>query len=202
MNKKKVGVLGGTLDPIHLGHLIIAQSAKEELGLDYVLFMPSGNPPHKSKNSISDAYDRLEMTRLAISNNKDFICSDFELRRDGVIYTSDTLQLLLEENSDIELYFIMGADSLLSIESWHEPEKIFKLCHVVVADRDYHIEDIKKYSMYLRDKYEGDILLINSPIVAVSSSEIRRMAAENKSIKYLVSDDVEKYIREHRLYLM
>lgn len=199
-NLHKVGILGGTLDPIHMGHLIIAQTAMQALSLEKVVFMPSGNPPHKNTMNITDAYKRLEMVKYAIDNNDNFMYSDFELKRDGIIYTSDTLKLLKDKYKDIELYFIMGADSLLAIETWHEPENIFRLCNIVVADRDLlNLELISKIE-YLKKKYDAEIFHIESPLINISSSYIRECIKSGKSIRYLVHDNVAKYIYENGIY--
>ena len=199
-NLHKVGILGGTLDPIHMGHLIIAQTAMQALSLEKVVFMPSGNPPHKNTMNITDAYKRLEMVKYAIDNNDNFMYSDFELKRDGIIYTSDTLKLLKDKYKDIVLYFIMGADSLLAIETWHEPENIFRLCNIVVADRDLlNLELISKIE-YLKKKYDADIFHIESPLIDISSSYIRECIKSGKSIRYLVHDNVAKYIYENGIY--
>lgn len=196
----KIGIIGGTFDPIHIGHLIIAQSAFEELGLEKIIFMPSGNPPHKNKKNITDAIRRLEMVKLAIDNNKNFVYSDFEIKREGLIYTSDTLRLIKEQHNNYELYFIVGADSLFDIEKWHEPDKIFRLCKLVVADRDDSNETIIKKKDFLCQKYNAEIFYIKSPLVNVSSSYIRNCILNSKSIKYLVTDEVENYIRNNKLY--
>lgn len=199
-NMHKVGIFGGTLDPIHMGHLIIAQSAMQALSLEKVVFMPSGNPPHKNTMNITDAYKRLEMVKYAIDNNDNFMYSDFELKRDGIIYTSDTLKLLKDKYKDIELYFIMGADSLLAIETWHEPENIFRLCNIVVADRDLLNPELIRKIQYLKQKYDAEIFHIESPLIDISSSYIRKCIKSGKSIRYLVHDNVAKYIYENGIY--
>lgn len=199
-NMHKVGIFGGTLDPIHMGHLIIAQSAMQALSLEKVVFMPSGNPPHKNTMNITDAYKRLEMVKYAIDNNDNFMYSDFELKRDGIIYTSDTLKLLKDKYKDIELYFIMGADSLLAIETWHEPENIFRLCNIVVADRDLLNPELIRKIQYLKQKYDAEIFHIESPLIDISSSYIRECIKSGKSIRYLVHDNVAKYIYENGIY--
>lgn len=199
-NLHKIGILGGTLDPIHLGHLMIAQTAMQELALEKVVFMPSGNPPHKNTLNITDAYKRLEMVNLSINSNNNFVYSDFELKRDGIIYTSDTLKLLKDEYKDIELYFIMGADSLFAIETWHEPENIFHLCNIAVADRDLSDTKLIEKIKYLKKKYDARIFHLESPLINISSSYIRDCVKKGKSIRYLVHDNVEKYIYDNGIY--
>lgn len=194
-----IGILGGTLDPIHIGHTIIAQAALNELNLDKILFMPSGNPPHKDINNITSNFHRKNMVELAIKSNDKFVFSDFEMKRTGIIYTSDTLKLLREHTND-NLFFIMGADSLLAIESWHNPDKIFRYCTVLVADRDYQYMQIKEHIAKLQAKYMARIEFVKSPVIGISSSDIRNLVYKNKSIKYLVDDKVERYIIDNRLY--
>jgi nicotinate-nucleotide adenylyltransferase len=197
---KKIGILGGTLNPIHIGHLIMAQSAKEELGLDKVVFMPSGYPPHKNIKNIVSNEHRSNMIKLSIENNDRFEFSDLELKRDGVIYTVDTLEILKSKFPEDKFFFIMGADSIFNIETWKMPDKIFKYCTIVVADRDNSSSKIKEKIAYLEEKYICDIVFINSPLVNVSSSYIRNNVKNNISIKYLVNEYVEKYIAENNLY--
>lgn len=201
-NLHKVGILGGTLDPIHLGHLIIAQSAMQELSLEKVVFMPSGNPPHKTGQKVTDAYKRLDMVRLAIDNNDNFVYSDFEMRREGIIYTSDTLELLKSKYKEVEFYFIMGADSLFAIETWHKPEKIFQLCRIVVADRDMSNEKLADRIEYIENKYNIRIFHIDSPFIHISSSYIRDCVKNGISIRYLVCDKVANYIFKNNIYNM
>ncbi len=198
---ENIGILGGTLDPIHIGHLIIAQAALETLNLDKVFFMPSGYPPHKDKNSITDNFHRENMVKLSVENNDKFEFSDFEMRRLGIIYTADTLHLIRERKKDINIYFIMGADSLLAIETWHKPDEIFKLCTVVVADRDYSDKKVVEKIGYLENKYKVKIEYIKAPMINVSSSDIRNFVKNNKSIRYLVDEKVERYIINNKLYI-
>lgn len=199
-NLHKIGILGGTLDPIHLGHLMIAQTALEQLFLEKVIFMPSGNPPHKDYQNITEAYKRLAMVKLAIDGNNSFVCSDFELKRDGIIYTSDTLALLKDMYKEAEFYFIMGADSLFAIETWHKPEKIFKLCNIVVADRDLLNTDLIKKIDELKVRYNASIFYIKSPMIHISSSYIRDCVKNGMSIRYLVGNNVADYIDKHNIY--
>ena len=195
---KKIGIIGGTFNPIHLGHLIIAEKCLEALNLDKILFMPSGNPPHK-KNVLNGEI-RGDMIKLAINGNQNFEYSDFELKRTGIIYTADTLSLMKQQNKDYELYFILGADSLLQMESWHEPSEIFKLCTVVVTDRDFNRETVRDKIKSFENKYDANIIYVVTPYIDISSSEIRELVNSGKSIKYLVPVDVENYINKNNLY--
>lgn len=196
----KIGILGGTLDPIHIGHMIIAETALEELQLEKVIFMPSGNPPHKDKKSISDNIHRENMVKLSIEDNERFVFSDFEMKREGIIYTADTLKLLKEKYMDMDIFFILGADSLLAIETWYKPGVIFENCTIVVADRDKSNDSIINMIKHLEERYNAKIIYIKSPMVDISSSDIRQKIKNGKSIKYLVDYKVEKYIIDNKLF--
>ena len=216
-NKEKIGILGGTFNPIHIAHLIMAEYALEELNLDRILFMPSGNPPHKDKNLIISNDDRKAMIELAINSNEKFIFSDIELNRSGKIYTVDTLRILKETNPDNEYYFIMGEDSLLYFDNWKEPENIVKLANIVVARRNSgssciptknNISEINKESdkellekkAFLEKEYNTDIFFLNMPNIDISSTVIRDRIKSDKSINYLVPKEVLNYIKEKNLY--
>ncbi len=195
---KKIGIMGGTFNPIHSGHLIIAQSALECLQLDKILFMPSGNPPHKK--NVTDSSIRSEMVKLAIDGNNKFEYSDFELKREGIIYTSDTLSILKKQEPDTELFFIIGADSLVDFPKWHEPEKIAKLCTLTLADRDLPKEKLAEIVSDVEETFDVKIAYIDSPYVSISSTMIRERLNAGRSVKYLVPEKVEQYMLEHRLY--
>lgn len=212
-NKEKIGILGGTFNPIHIAHLIMAEYALEELNLDRILFMPSGNPPHKDKNLIISNDDRKAMIELAINSNEKFIFSDIELNRSGKIYTVDTLRILKETNPDNEYYFIMGEDSLLYFDKWKEPENIVKLANIVVARRNSgsssnydksYLNDMDKKLLekkaFLEKEYNADIFFLTMPNIDISSTVIRDRIKSDKSINYLVPKEVLNYIKEKNLY--
>ena len=194
--------MGGTFDPIHMGHLILGEQSSEQLKLDKVLFMPAGNPPHK-KNRIGRAADeqRVDMVRLAISDNPHFELSLAEMNETGYTYTYRTLEELKESNPDTDYYFIMGADSLFQIETWHEPAVIMADCVILAAMRNHTPDDVFKKQMdYLEAKYHADIRFLNIPDLALSSSEIRHRVREHQSIRFMVPEGVREYIEEHQLY--
>jgi nicotinate-nucleotide adenylyltransferase len=198
---KKIGILGGTLDPIHNGHLMIAECARDQLSLDEVWFMPTGNPPHKSNQNISPNEVRKEMIELAIEDNNNFKFSDFEYKRDGIIYTSDTMKLLKNAYKDTDFYFIMGADSLMYFKDWHKPEEIVLYCNLVVAGRDNDDSELLREVAILEDKYNINIHVLKSPKICISSSDIRDYINNKFSIKYMVPDSVERYIKNKNLYV-
>jgi nicotinate-nucleotide adenylyltransferase len=190
----RIGVFGGTFNPPHLGHLIVAESAKEALSLDTVLFIPCASPPHKSSRSLVDAECRFEMVKLAISGNSSFQASDIEIQRGGRSYTIDTLRALTALYPKAQFYLLIGIDNLLELHTWREPEEIFGLAEVVAVNRPgFTPADVRKD--YLRR-----VTSLRYPNIDISSSEIRRKAKMGKSIKYLVPSAVESYILKHGAY--
>lgn len=202
MKRKKVGIMGGTFDPIHIGHLILGENAYIQLGLESVLFMPSGNPPHK-KNRIGRASleQRIRMVDLAISNNPHFELSLEEAHDEGYTYTRNTLEHLKKENPDTDYFFIIGADSLYSFETWKDPEEICRLCTLVVAVRNHVTRDEMAMQVtYIRNKYSARILRLDTPNIDISSHMLRTWVYREKSLKYYLPDDVISYINDNEIY--
>lgn len=198
---EKIGIMGGTFNPIHYGHLFLAENAYEQIGLDQVLFMPSKNPPHKEKTDILPEWQRVDMISLAIKNNPHFRLSDLELRREGITYTADTVTILAREDLAKEYYFIVGADSLFMMQSWMKPQIIFKYCKVVAASRDHaEREELRRQIDFLKERYHADIILIEMPTIQISSAVIRERIAANKTIRYYLPDAVIDYIEKNQLY--
>lgn len=198
----KLGIMGGTFNPIHFGHLFLAENAYEQIGLDQILFMPSKNPPHKDKPYQVTDQQRVEMIALAIGDNPHFALSTIELERTGYTYTSDTLTLLKQEDPEKEYYFIVGADSLFMMHQWHEPQTIFSLCTVVAAGRDnVEPEQLKQQAEYLRQQYQANILLLDMPTIQIASGEIRQRMKEQRSVRYYLPDSVIEFIKNNKLYL-
>ena len=162
----KVGVLGGTFDPVHLGHLVLAERARDELSLDLVLFVPAGDPWRKSHREITPAEHRLAMLQLAVEGNDAFGVSDLEIRREGPTYTADTLAVLAAERLDDEFYFIVGADALADMPNWHEPERIVEHARLAVAPRDVQEANIAALAL---PAIAGRIVQFTMPPLAVSS---------------------------------
>lgn len=201
--RKKIGIMGGTFDPIHIGHLILGEKAYEQLGLDKVWFMPSGNPPHK-KNRAGRASDvqRVEMVRRAISGNPHFELSLIEMHENGYTYTYHTLEMLKEKNRDTDYYFIIGADSLYNLESWMEPGRICQACTLVVAVRDHTpVQELSKEILRLSEKFGGSILKLDTKNMDISSEMLRHWIREGNSIRYYVPDHVISYIEEQHIYM-
>jgi len=194
IRKRKIGILGGTFDPIHLGHLVLAEQVKEKLRLDQVIFIPSANPPHKTKRKLSPAKDRFRMTKLALKNNPGFSISDIEVKRKGLSYTVDTLRELKNLFPDQKIFFLTGSDVLNEIQTWKDPEQIYKLVKVVIAIRPCF--DIFDFENYFAKK--SIIVPING--VKISSTQIREKIRRGQSIRYLVPAKVEEYIKKKNLY--
>ncbi|AIY05218.1 nicotinate-nucleotide adenylyltransferase [Planococcus sp. PAMC 21323] len=185
---KKVGILGGTFNPPHLGHLIMANEALFAAGLDEVRFMPNYIAPHKEVAGAS-AEQRLAMTELAILNHPQFKVEDFEIKNGGVSYSFDTLTKLIEQEPDVKFYFIIGGDMIEGLSTWHRIDELVKLIGFIGVNRPgYNTET------------PYPVMMISSPEVLLSSTMLRERAAENRSLLYLVPDKVEAYIRKERLY--
>jgi len=198
---RRIGILGGTFDPIHYGHLVIAEDARVYLHLEKVLFVPAREPPHKPKGTCSPFQDRVRMTELAIAGNPDSELCLIEAKRPGPSYSVDTLrQLQSEMGSSVELYFIIGMDSLSDILTWHKSQELIRLCRFVVAERAGYQVDLSKLEEALpglRDRID----LIDTPELSISSTDLERRVRCGLPIRYQVPPDVERYIREHKLYL-
>lgn len=201
MKRQKIGILGGTFNPIHNGHLIIAESAYDEFELDQVLIMPSGISYLKDQAEILPGKIRAELVELAIAGNEHFALSTLELDRPGKTFTYETILNLKAIYPDAELYFILGADSLFYIEKWKNPELIFKNCAIIVANRDeYTQKDLEKKCHELMEHYGALIFITSIPKFHVSSHEIRNRLKENKTIRYLLPDPVISHIYNNHLY--
>ena len=197
----RTGVLGGTFDPVHLGHLMIAEEARVSLGLDEVLFIPAGQPYFKTGQPVSEACHRLAMVELAVASNPHFTASDMEVRRPGPTYTVDTLtELRRRLGGAHELFLILGMDSLADLDRWRRPEDIFALSAVVGFARPGADVPDEETLERIRGQAQGRLQLLDGPLVDISASDIRRRVAEGLSIRYTVPEPVEEYIYGHRLY--
>ena len=194
--------MGGTFDPIHMGHLILGEQSYEQLHLDKVLFMPSGNPPHK-RNRAGRASDgqRVDMVRLAIEDNPHFELSLAEMHETGYTYTYRTLEELKEQNPDTDYYFIIGADSLFTLDEWREPGIISRECILLAATRDHcRRAEIEQKITELKDMFGADIRILNTPDMEIASADIRGRIAEGGDISQMLPAEVEAYIRSYHLY--
>ncbi|MCT4596578.1 MAG: nicotinate-nucleotide adenylyltransferase [Vallitalea sp.] len=203
MKESTVGIMGGTFDPIHYGHLILAEYVLNEMNLDKIIFIPSGTPHLKSYKKVSTKKNRLKMTELGIKNNNNFKISTIEIDREGNTYTIDTIKELNKKYTDTLFYFIIGADSLFDLLKWKDIEKLFDICNFIVANRGgtYSLNELQDRIKLLTNEYNAYIKLVNIPDIQISSSDIRNRIKQNKSIKYLLPGDVEKYIYKNKLYV-
>ena len=200
--RKRIGIMGGTFDPIHIGHLILGERTYEQLNLDKIQFMPAGNPPHK-QNRVGRATDaqRVAMVERAISGNPHFELSLIEMNDKGFTYTYHTLETLKEQNPDTDYYFIIGADSLFALDEWKEPARICHACTLVVAVRDHaSFDELKREIDRLSAKYNGHFTILDTMNIDVSSHQIRQWISEDKSLKYYIPDCVISYMKENGIY--
>ena len=196
---KKIGILGGTFNPIHLAHLYIAYEAKSQLNLDKVIFIPTGNPPHKKDKKILEASLRYNMVYEAIKNYEDFEISKYEVEKEGYSYTFETLKHF--KAKDNELYFITGADCLMDIEKWKNPEEIFRLSRFVVFNRaGYNEENLKIQKNKIEEKFNTNIDFLDIIDLEISSSMIRERINEGTRVDFVLSKEVLSYIQENNIY--
>lgn len=198
----KKGIFGGTFDPIHIGHMYIASQAMWSLGLDKVIFMPSGIPPHKSHKGITDSELRFEMVNLAISKNKNFEISDYEIEKSGYSYTYETVEYFKSlEGDDTELYFITGCDCLFDLGGWRNVDRIMKACKFVVFNRPgYNYEEIQQQKRMVEEKYESSIIFLDLLLLDISSTYIRNSIKEGKDISFFLPSEAAELIKEKGLY--
>ena len=195
---QRIGVLGGTFDPIHIGHLVVADNALQQLDLDTVLFAPAGQPPHKPDRTISSAADRQAMIEIAIAGRSEFAHSDIDIAREGPSYTVDLLQKIDETFTPAALFFVMGADSLRDFATWSRPETILEIARIAVARRpgamidDFVLASVPGLAERLH--------LLNSPLSHISSTDLRIRVSKGQTIRYLLPQGVHDYINARQLY--
>lgn len=195
---QRLGIMGGTFDPIHLGHMIIASYATEAFHLDAVWFMPAQIPPHKRNENVSPTKHRIEMVKRALDGDNRFAYSDFDVQNDKPSLTSELLERLAQELPESELFFIAGADSLIDFPRWNEPQQILHRARLAIAQRagsEIH-DDVFDSIPNLRER----TIIFDAPIIEISSTTIRQRVADGKCIRYLVPSGIERYIRENGLY--
>jgi len=209
----RLGIFGGTFNPIHYGHLRAAEEVRYKINLDRVIFIPSGNPPLKS-SELSDAAHRYAMTKLATDSNVNFVVSDIELRQTEKSFTVNTLERLFEIYAGEELFFILGIDAFLDIQNWRQPDRLISMIDLIILKRPgFDLKDIIKspfISGHIKtDRLIGETIplkggrkavIVDIRTLDISSSDIRELVREGKSIKYILPETVEKYIYTHNLY--
>jgi len=197
-----IGILGGTFDPVHMGHLVIAEEARVKLGLGEILFVPAGQPWFKvgQGHTIAPVTHRLEMLRLAIADNPCFKLCTLEVERSGPSYSIDTIITLRNQLGEQPLFFILGSDSLAGFHLWKEPDRLVKMCQLVIVPRSgLNLPELESLEPLIPGLTHSVIELV-APIIEISSSKIRQRIAQGLSIRYLVPDLVGKYIAEQKLY--
>jgi len=197
---RAIGIMGGTFDPIHVGHLAVAEEAREALSLDRVLFVPAGQPPHKPAGSVTAVGARVEMVRLAIAGNPAFELSTIEVDRAGPSFTVDTVEALARSDPETMLHLIISAETFAELPTWHEPERLFEAAHMAVVPREgYPAPD----PGWLADTFPGHedrVDFLEGPRLGLSSTALRARVAAGRSVRYLVPDAVAAYIDQHQLY--
>jgi nicotinate-nucleotide adenylyltransferase len=196
----RLGVLGGTFDPIHIGHLILAEGARDALQLERVVLIPAGQPPHKHSIRVTAPHHRLQMVRLAIAGNGHLAISHVDLDRAGPSYTVDTIRLLQEAwGPDARIHFLIGGDSLSELPTWYQPERLIEICQVVAVPRPGYDPDLDALDREIPGAADR-VRVLHTPLVDLSATEIRDRVRNHRSIRYLVPELVEQYIYRHRLY--
>ena len=200
--QSRIGIMGGTFDPIHYGHLAAAEAARVEFGLCKVIFMPAGNPPHKQSQKISDAEHRYRMTALATSSNSGFEVSRLEVDKAGITYTFDTMEELRSIYGEApEIYFITGADAVLELLTWYKLGELLTLCKFIAVTRPgFDICKLEQKIAEITSKYDGEIICLEVPLLEISSTDIRERIKNGKPVKYLLPEEVEAYIHKNGLY--
>jgi nicotinate-nucleotide adenylyltransferase len=189
----KLGILGGTFNPPHIGHLIIAESVRDQLKLDKILFVPSYSPPHKLYSQVALPTQRYEMVEIALEKNRNFSVSDIEIAREGKSYTIDTINTLMGIYPGSQLYLIIGLDNLMDFSDWKSPNDIISKVELVVMNRP-------GYDVEVKNEFKRYATIVKVPGIDISSSDIRRRVKMGRSIRYLVPFEIEQYILKKSLY--
>lgn len=201
---RRIGLFGGTFDPIHYGHLVIAEEVRATLNLTEIVFIPTGQPPHKPGRTIAPAQHRVAMVELAIASNPRFSLSYIEVDRSGLSYTADTVRLLREQwGNDSALYYIIGWDMLEELHTWHNPQGIVEqLTHLVAVRRPGYGEE-PEYSAVLEEQLPGitqRLIVVSAPQLEIAATDLRQRVSEGRPIRYQTPEAVERYIAEQHLY--
>lgn len=200
--KQRIGILGGTFDPIHVGHLMTAEAVRDEYHLDKVLFIPAAHPPHKQQQHVTPAIHRFVMTVLATCSNPYFQVSSLEMNRTGPSYTIDTIYELLHRfGKTSEIFFITGADAIQEIPTWSRIEELLGICHFIAATRQGCVPDVEHIREHFGELGKEKIHRLATPELEISSTDIRERIKKGYSIRYIVPGSVEQYIRKEGLYL-
>jgi len=203
MTARSIGLFGGSFNPVHLGHLVMAQDAARAWSLDRVVFIPAALPPHKLTQTLVTPAQRLDMLRLALADREEWEVSDVEVRRGGVSYTIDTVRHFLELEPDADLYFIIGGDTLPELHTWREIDTLLDVCRFITMVRPgFEPDSLRRADLKLHPRHLPGLIerVTVGHLIGISATDVRMHVAKNESIRYLVPEAVERYIREHRLY--
>lgn len=200
-NRNALGILGGTFDPIHYGHLVAAEYAMHRFHLDRVIFMPAAHPAHKNINGVLNARHRCAMVKLAIEDNPGFVMSTLEIERTGVSYTIDTIKTLKGQYPESDIYFIMGMDSIYILDTWKEVQRLVAMCRFIVVTRPaYQLNRSDPALQGVPEAFWTQSDFLEIPAMDISSTDLRRRVLQGEPIRYLLPRAVEEYIKEHSLY--
>jgi len=199
---KKIGLIGGTFDPVHFGHLLAAERAREEYGLEKVYFIPSANPPHKSYKGMAEAQNRFEMVEMAIRDNPYFQISNMEFLSKGYSYTIDTVNAFIDlMGQNCKIYFIIGTDNVGEILGWKNADELIKKVEIIAMTRPGKWEEELVQNLNILKERECRINIVEMPLIHIESTNIRKRVNNGLSIKYIMPEDIEKYIIEKKLYM-
>jgi len=202
INLMRIGIFGGTFDPVHNAHLLLAEQCREQCELDEVWFIPAGSPPHKGSIGISAGKERREMLDFAIAGHPAFVIKDLELHREGPSYTVETLRQLKTTHPDDEFFLIVGADSVRDLHTWREPEAILEMATLIGVNRpNISLPDLSELTQKFGENILSKILWVTMPGIDISSTDIRKRIREKKSVRFMTPRAVEVYIHNNRLYL-
>lgn len=197
----RIGILGGTFDPVHYGHLLMAETCREQLQLSEVRLMPAGSPPHKPDRKITDGHARADMLALAVSGYPEFVIDRRELRRKGPSFTVDTLREIKQQFPEAEIFLIIGADSLKDLASWREPETIMQLATVVAVNRPGQPQLTKQQAAeWVGEAFAENIKLLSMPGTDLSATELRQRIKDGKELRFMTPKAVEAFIKQHSIY--
>ena len=200
-NCKRIGILGGTFNPVHMGHLFMAEYARVEMNLDMILFIPTGVPYMKNNKEILSSDIRMQMLEMSITSNSFFATSDIEIKREGNTYTFETLEELHQLYPNADLFFLVGADCLFTIEHWYQPQRIFDNCTLLAANRnDVPQMELLEKKKFLENMFQAHVILLDVPQMDIPSTKIRENIKSGRSIRYMVTDAVHDYILQNNFY--
>lgn len=202
MTKRRIGIIGGTFDPVHIGHLFIAETVQREYNLEKVIFVPASNPPHKQATFVTSVLHRYIMAVKATADNDSFAVSTIEISRNGLSYSIDTVKEIMDlYGEETDIFFVTGADTIAELPTWNRIDQLLRICHFVGTARPGCLSGFDKIREHFGDIGQKRIHRLSTPELEISSTDIRERVKTGRSIRYIVPERVEKYIRQNGLYL-